>query len=222
MKTKKIITYTLAGIVAFGGATTALALSMNISSPSMKEMKSEIKDVRKNLASSTKEMRGDIKETRMEAKDKIKDIRENAMKKHLENRFAKMKERFQATIERLDKIMLRVNSRIEKIKNGGGNTTIAEKFVADAKTELDVAKALLLGLSITADTTVTLEASATSTTRAKVSLEALRKSAKELEAHLKNIHNNLEKAVGSLKGQSQLHATSTMNKNENNQSGTQN
>src|SRR3989344_6534265 len=164
------------------------------------------------------EAKGEIKNKREEAKTQIQEKRADMAKKRVENRFEKMNDRFQATIERLGGITSKIQSRIEKIKNAGGKTEPAEKFMAEAKVHLDLAKASLVSLKAAAETEISLEADSTGAAKAKDTLAVMRKIAKELETHLRETRVALEKAVGSLKGVSttlktDANANSTVNTN---------
>ncbi|MBI4155948.1 MAG: hypothetical protein HY507_01810 [Candidatus Zambryskibacteria bacterium] len=177
------------------------------------EAKDKIKETREGMASTTEGTRKEIKtekrEKMEEKKSEMAEKRAEKAKEKIENRFEKMNARFRATIERIENIMVRVNARIEKIKNAGGNTAAAEKLAAEAKMHLDLAKASLIKLKETADTTVSLETSLETKTKAKASLISLKTIAKELETHLRESHVMLEKAVGSLKGLSQIKPAET-------------
>src|SRR3990167_11494397 len=111
------------------------------------EAKGEIKDRRE-------EAKSDIKERKEEVKGKIEEKRIEKLRERVENRFEKMNARFQATIERLEGLVVRVQSRIEKIKNAGGDILVAERYVNDAKVSLEAAKVLLISLKTTAEATV--------------------------------------------------------------------
>src|SRR3989304_2308879 len=131
------------------------------------------------------------------------------LRERVENRFEKMNARFQATIERLEGLVVRVQSRIEKIKNAGGDILVAERYVNDAKVSLEAEKVLLISLKTTAEATVALENATTTRAQAKVSLSALAKIAKDIEKNLGSARKSLEKAVGSLKGVSTTVKTET-------------
>ena len=115
------------------------------------------------------------------------------------NRFAKMIARYQATIDRENSIMTKINSRIEKVKTDGKNTTTAEGFVSSAKLELDAAQSSLDSIKLTLDLGVASEAASTTAIDLdKDTMMKLKKTAVDLDKHLHLAHNNLVKAVGSL------------------------
>lgn len=200
----------LGGATALGAATVKAHVDASLQTAAVVEartgtttgIKADIKNIRQTAEDKIKALRGEARE---EVKGKVVEM----VNRKIDNRFDKMNKRFQATIERLTNIMTRVKTRIEKVKNAGGNTTASEKFVADAQLSLDLAKANLASLKVTSETTVTLENASTTRAQAKTAMENMRKMAKELEKNLQNTRVSLSKAVGSLKGQSQVHATST-------------
>lgn len=90
-----------------------------------------------------------------------------------------------STINRLEKISDRVESRIEKQKNAGLDVVEAEKLVADSKMHLEEAKMSL----------ESIKQIDTSTGKLKDNLQNLRKLAGETKKHLKNARESLSKAV---------------------------
>lgn len=183
----------------------------------MDERKEEAKDRAmevKNKMASTAEMRKDkmasttqrIQEKKGEIKDRIastSSARREKMKEELKKKFDRMIKRIEATIQRQETIMGKINARISKIKTGGGNTTEAEKFVSDAKTKIDTAKTDLQTLKTTAASGAQ-DLSTTTDSVKKETLDKMRDVNKNIEKNLKEAHNLLEKALGSLKGMSQL------------------
>ena len=208
---KKILLNILVTAIAFGGTSVAYAQSVMTQGIKPRE---EIKTVRANATAEIKTIRENVASTTQEMKDRIK----AEVKKQVGERYGRMIERLGATIAREESIMARINSRIEKVKTAGGKTDVAEKLMVTAKSELDVAKASLATITNGTETIVTLELNASST-GARNSLESLRKSAKNLEGHLRLAHNAMVKALGSLRGMSSTkpenQATSTKINTEN-------
>ncbi|MBA3733341.1 hypothetical protein H0W91_03125 [Patescibacteria group bacterium] len=224
---KKTILNTLITFLAFGGASLAYAettvgADVNFTSSSTRPLpfptrkvfearkamqastteaikamreraKADIKDIRDSNASSS-EKRAEIKDRKIEERKEIGERR-------MENRFDKMTARFTATIEREESIMAKINSRIEKIKAAGGNTTEAEKLVLEAKVHFDAAKATFSSLAVASQTTVSLENTSSTTNKedAKSALNNLKMLSKELEKHIREGHEALTKVVASLK-----------------------
>ena len=93
-----------------------------------------------------------------------------------------------ATIERLEKIIVRIESRIAKVKTRGGDTSESEGFVAAAKVNLIDAKA-----AVNAFATIDL-----SSEKAAENFERIRASAAEAREHVRAARENLMMAVRSL------------------------
>src|SRR3989338_7890237 len=81
-----------------------------------------------------------VTERREQVKHNIEQRRASTTERRVERRQALAKRRVEnvtramlATIDRLEKIIVRIESRIEKVKGEGGNTTEVESFVALAK-----------------------------------------------------------------------------------------
>ncbi len=153
--------------------------------------KMEITSIKANLASTTVELRAEIKQR---------------MQKRAENRLDKMTERFEATIEREGKILTRINSRIAKVKTAGGDTTESEKFALEAKLHLDEADSSLTALETSVENSIEAQASTTTKIMTKEMIANLKKSAAEVEKHLRAAHAASVNAVSSLQGMSTTEA----------------
>lgn len=103
-----------------------------------------------------------------------------------------MMKRFNAAVERFEKIIIRIDSRIEKIQAEGKVTTEAEKFEADAKVSIESAK-----VSIAKIPDVLVEALAQE--KLGGSFEDLRTLAASIRADLLSAQKSLLNAVASLK-----------------------
>lgn len=104
-----------------------------------------------------------------------------------------------ATIERLEKIITRIESRIKKIQESGGKTTEAESYVAAAKRNLTDAR-------VAVDAFVNLDLSGSA---AKENFETVRAAVAEAKEQIRAAHRNLMMAVRTLKGPNTGTATST-------------
>jgi len=106
-----------------------------------------------------------------------------------------------ATVERLEKIITRLESRIAKVKANGGVTTESEGFVAEARTHLSLAKtsiALFASVDLSGD-------------KASENFERVRNIAAEVKEHLREAHRSLVQAVVSLgKTRAEVNVTSTV------------
>lgn len=197
--TTKKITYMLL-IACVLGSTTTYALLKPLDA--RLENKKEIEETR--LASSSKKemvadrvgstteiekngLRGQIVKT-------IKDAREEIIKIRTEQ-IRKVGVRLQATAERLQSILNRVLSRIEKIKNAGGTATEAEKYVAEAQASLDKAKQNIITLSGMLGNDKAL-----ATTTKKVLIDPAKKLTNEIQSNLTQAQKSLAKAIKSLMG----------------------
>ena len=106
-----------------------------------------------------------------------------------------------ATVERLEKIADRLDSRIAKIKAAGGVTADAESFLAEARAHLSAARqsiALFVSIDLSAE-------------KAKENFQKVREVAQEVKVHVKAAHESLKDATKSLKSErsSEKNATST-------------
>lgn len=116
----------------------------------------------------------------------------------IEKRFGNMSDRYLKTIDREDAIVVKIESRIAKIKTAGGNTTEAEKFVADAKTALTSARTSYETLKTMADT------ADSATTTPKQIMTSMKNAVKTIDKYLRTAHGLLQKTIGNLRGVSQL------------------
>jgi len=94
-----------------------------------------------------------------------------------------------STIERLESIMTRVESRIAKVKAEGGVATESEVFVAEAGTHLAEAKGKLAVF-----TSITFSAD-----KLRDNVIKLREAAAEVKVHIRAAHTSLMNAVRSLR-----------------------
>ncbi len=146
-----------------------------------------------------------IKAKLMEVRDNVKDN----IQRRTENRYEKMLARYKATIERENTILLKINSRIAKIKANGGNTTEAEKLTASAKVHMDAAAIGLVTLTQQANAQANLENASTTVAKLREGIDAMKKTGAEIERHLRSAHQDLQKCVGILMGMSQIRANAT-------------
>jgi hypothetical protein len=205
---KKITLYSLGTIMALGATVIANAQNIRPLAKPMpvKAQVMERKVLQDKLASSTQAGKEEIKDLREKMASTSKELKGEVMEKKAENEFTKMNTRLEATIDREEAIMTKLSSRIEKVKSEGGKTTEAEGLVLEAKTNFEDARADLAVLKTQSET---ITATSTKST-VKETLTLLRKSTEEIKTHLQNGHVALEKALGSLKGLSQMRtATST-------------
>ncbi len=209
---KEVRTDTRAAIKDLRTQTQGEIKDIREGTASSSDKRMEIKGLRENLATTTKDMREKMASTTKAIKEQVQETRA----KVVDNRFNVMTERYQATIQREGTIMAKLSSRISIIKSGGGNTDTADKLVVDAKAQLDLAKVSYASLAALASSTTSmmqLQSGTTTPLAPAGTLVAMKKITMELESHLKTVQQDLEKAVGSLMGSSQLHATTTRETN---------
>lgn len=140
------------------------------------------------------EVRNNIEERKASSTERRVEMQRGLAKKKAEH-VARV---LTATVERLEKIITRLESRIAKVKALGGVTAETESFVAEAKSHLSLAK-----LSIAALSSVDL-----SLDKARDNFERVRVAAAEAKGHIREAHTSLKKAIRSLKP-GQKTATST-------------
>ncbi len=104
-----------------------------------------------------------------------------------------------ATVERLEKIAMRIEARIVKVKANGGITTESERYLAEAKVALSEAREDIrefLAMPVTSE-------------RVSENMHALRALAVDIKEQLREAHALLVQATVSLKGSSTANATTT-------------
>jgi len=132
------------------------------------------------------DVRTDIKERKATSTERRVEMQIGLAKKKAEHAARVLT----ATVERLERIITRLESRIAKVKAAGGATTEAEAFVAEAQTHLSLAKssiALFASLDLTGQ-------------KARDNFEKVRAVAAEAKGHIREAHKSLKEAIRSLKG----------------------
>lgn len=177
-----------------------------------KDIRADVKADIKAKVDVKKEEAEDRRENRQENRDGRRDDRKENIRDIWKRNLSKMIGRFQATIDRENKILARIVARIEKVKTAGGNTSESEKFLAEAKTHFTEAQTSLNSLKtlINAEVSVTASTTASTTPISKESLERIRNATKTVKDHIKAGHSAMVRAVVNLKGLSSVrHATTT-------------
>lgn len=187
----------ISGAVLSMLAATPVMASANIAESVRSEIetrKAEIKDAQRKImeVSAKAEVR---QEDRKGDNDEDRgDFREGIAKM----RAAVAAKVYTATIVRLEKLVLRIESRIEKIKDAGGATTEAQGFVDAAKLNISDAK-LRMTAMMSSDLSTT-----TASTTLKANFEAVKTEAKAARELLTKAKQNLQKAVNALAGTEKL------------------
>jgi len=147
-------------------------------------------EMRKAQGTSTGTSTDARKEKREEVKGEMKEVRQDFRAQEVKMRVRNVTRVFTATVERLEKIVTRIESRITKIKAAGGTTTEAEAFVDAAKVNLATVKT-----DISAINSIDLSGS---TTTAQANFETIKADAQAGRESLTSARQNLEKALASL------------------------
>lgn len=179
--------------------------------PQVRPIPAQNKEVRQNMMEKRAEIKEEVKEKREEAKanmaERRAEIKEEVKNKRVDNKINAVHLRFQATIERQEGIVARIESRLAKIKADGGNTTEAEKILSEAKGHITEAKTALENLK-------TVAGAGAATTTPQASFESLKAASAEIQKHLKASQDSLAKLVERMKAikvkvNTQLKATTT-------------
>lgn len=198
---RKITLYTLFAFLIFGsGAIVFADTSDQTDSNQASTTRANLIQKIKNLVEAKKEV---VKEDVVSG---IKGKIASTTTRVAEDRFTNMTKRYLAVIDRESAIMTKIISRIAKIKLNGGNTATAEGFVTQAKTQLTEAR-------IAYDTLNTLVVDTENASTTKQTLISMRNSVNSIDKYLRGAHQLLQKSVGSLRGVSQLHNSTSTNEN---------
>jgi len=183
------------GVLAETSSSTSTTTPRGI----REEFKAAIEMKRENLKDARANFQDEVKQKKEEIKTEIKDklaahaeFRADIAKKQASN----VSRVLAATANRLDKLVARIESRIQKIKAKGGVTTSAEASVALAKMDIATARVHISAIGA-------FDLSGASTT-AQTNFEHIRTEAKLVKDSLSSAHKNLSNAVSSLKGQEKL------------------
>lgn len=165
------------------------------------EERSELREkMEARLASSSAKR----EEKREEVKERVENRIASTSAYRLERKFEKIARNYLKEVVRLEQILGRVVTRIEKVKSLGGNTVEADKYLEEARTNLSEARK-------TYDVLKTIATNAdNNATTTKEMINSMKNSGKTVENHLRLAHKALQKTVGSLRGDSQFkNASST-------------
>ncbi len=149
------------------------------------DRKVEVKAALETRKASSTDRRGEFEARKASSTEKRIEVQENIAKR-LSAHAAKM---FTATVERLEKLIARLESRITKVKAEGGVAAISEGFIAEAKSHLSLAKAEI----------ATFSSIDLSEDKLRENVSTLRAAGAEVKEHLKAAHQALVKAIRALK-----------------------
>jgi len=135
---KQSILPTIAGLALLLVATPAGAqgLGQNIMGEVRVETQAEVQSNREEARMNSAEVRTSADERKASSTEKRIEIHASIAKRLAANTARVLT----ATVERLEQIAVRIESRIEKMKASGATTTESEVAVAEAKSELDEAQ----------------------------------------------------------------------------------
>ena len=141
-------------------------------------------------ASTTRPAREDVRE-KVKGRQASSTARRIAMQQDVAKRKAEhVTKVITATIERLENIILRLESRVTKVKDSGRSTTEAEGYIARAKGDLAEAEtsvAAFTGLDLSAE-------------KLQDNFELIRAAAQDAKEHIRSAHTNLMNANRTLGG----------------------
>jgi len=175
------------GLNAGGGIKANLGTSTNLRA----DLKAGLNEDRQNAKS---EFKAEAQAQREEFQNKMQGLKEEFHANRGQARIIMVTRLFNATIDRFEKIVDRINSRIDKVEDEGGTTTEAEAFVALANTALDKAEAdlaIFAAINVTVGTT-------TGTTTPQQKFEGAKAAAAAVREDLKEVRENLLKAIKSI------------------------
>ncbi len=147
-------------------------------------MKAELEAKRAEADTKREAMRAAAESRRAEAGAKRVEFQQNIAKRKTEQ----TKKVVLATIERLEKIIVRLESRIAKVETAGGAASESKEFVVAAKVNLSDAKAsagALVGIDLSSE-------------KARENFERIRAAAAAAREHIRDAHRNLMMAVRAL------------------------
>jgi hypothetical protein len=169
----------------------------------VEEKKLEIESEREDIQKEAVERRVKVLEARKEVKAEARNI---GIQKSVEKTTAMLN----AMVERFEKLMDRISSRISKINERGGDTKISSEKLAQAKTDLAKARAQIEDLKKIDLSLGSTTASTTASTTLKANFDAYKKAVKAVKDTFKLVHKDLEESVRALKlGEVKVSATTT-------------
>ena len=133
-----------------------------------------------------------IEKLQGEVDDRLSKLRED-IEKRIQNHAEWMIKRFNAAVERLEKLTARIETRIAKLKSEGKNTAEAEKFVVEAKIQIGEAVAGIAKIEVACETALSADS-------LKGSFEEVRSLADSIRDDLKAAHRALMSTLPIIKG----------------------
>ena len=155
----------------------------------IEEEKARLRLQKQNLIKN--QIKQKVQEKRASVEAKLDDTR----KQHIRNLFAVMQNRFTAAIERLNKLIERIESRLAQIKsdNPNVNTTSIEAELQSAKDKTTDVEAQLAAISASLDDTL-------NSNQPKDAFSVIANDLKTVKNTLIEVHRLLVKVIGDVKG----------------------
>ncbi len=177
-------------------------------------LKEEMEEKRENLKKEMEEKREGAKEeleTRKETlKDKMEERKDGALTK-IQERLKKFNEnvieRFEAAVERLEKLAQRIDSRIAKMEAENIDVKGAKDLMVVAKLKIETAKTSISGIDFESE--VIASSTATTTVAFKKDFESLKLQIEKAKTDIKAAHAALVDVINSLKPGLNKKGTST-------------
>jgi len=145
-------------------------------------------------------LKAEIEAKRETIKDEIEQRREKVMddiRDRLDNFIDKIVDRFDASIERLEKLAQRIESRISKYEAEGINVTKSKELLVIAKTKIETAKTSVAALET--ETLNVIGSNATTTTALKADFNELKSQLEKAKKDIKAAHTALVDVIENLK-----------------------
>lgn len=177
-----VLALVIPGLVSAQSTSVGSSLNATVTPKKTRaDIQAEI-DLRRASATERREERQEnIDERRASATAKRIEVQQNIAKRQVEH----VSKVMLATIERLEKIIARIESRISKLKAEGGNVSESESFVALAKTDLAEAEVLI-------EAFVSIDLSSD---KAQENFKRIREAAAKAREEIRSARTNLMKAV---------------------------
>ena len=182
---KKVLV--LAAILTFINITSVAAVSNSTNTSPKRSMIEEKILARENKLLQIREMK---QQRQASIAAKLTDLRKNLIRKYYSN----MSQRLLAMIDRLEKLTLRIDSRITKIEAGG--TTVDQS----TKDEIAKAKQLLLDSRILLISSDSMLEETLSSNLPKEAFKIMKDNIKDIKTNLIEVHRILVHIIGNIKG----------------------
>ncbi len=180
------------------------------------QAKTEAENIREKAKTEIERVREQAKTNLEYTREKLKDSRGEIKKEIASKRVNQTLKVYTEAADRLDKIVVRIEARIAKIKAAGGDTTAIQTSLDLGKTKLAEARA---GIAAFAAVDVS---SATSTSTAQTLFNTVKTAAAKAKEALKTAHASLVKTITLIQGAEKIVKENEDNDDDKNASTTNN